>query len=190
MSADPIGRLAWIESELARHTTAIVACAKQCPPGGNRTWDQMLAFYHVRPLAPADRVSEVVGRKMSAGAVPTEVRSVLQSLATWAQNDLSALAPQLGNLKRFLFVQQQIAHLAVEADQYESSVTPSQVPSVGSIFANAVATAGKAPWNAVKVPASTVFVCETCGAPQQTPLHFTCEILRQPDGRPRMKGSS
>jgi hypothetical protein len=180
MNADALSRLAWVESELARHCNAILATANQCPPGGNRAWDQILAFYHVRPLPPADRVSEVVGRKMSHGAVPTEVRCALESLAAWAHNDLQALAPQLANHERFLFVQHQIAHLSVQADEYESSVTPSQVPSVGSIFANAAATAGKAPWNAVKVPASLVFVCESCGAPQQTPLHFTCKYCGNP----------
>jgi len=180
MSADALGRLAWLESEIARHSATLLACASQCPPGGNRTWDQLLGYYRVQPLSPADRVSEVVGRRMTRGAVPTELRLALESLARWVQGELASLGPQLASDQRFGFVQQQVTHLAVQADQYESSVSPDLLPSVGSIFANAAATAGKAPWSAVKVPASSVFVCGTCGAPQQTQLQFTCKYCAHP----------
>jgi len=174
MTDDASGRLAWLEGEVARHASVIVGGAGQCPPGGNRSWDELLGLYRVAPLSPVDRVSEVVGRRMTRGAVPTEVRLALASVARWAQGELAGLAT-LGSDPRFSLVQRQIAHLEVQADQYESSVAPSLAPSVGSIFANASATAGKAPWNQVKVSPTTVFVCATCGAPQQTPLEFTCK---------------
>jgi len=181
--SDPaLARLLWLEDEIRRHQSAIVSAAWQCPPGGNRAWDGVLAHYGVAPQAPVDRVSEAVGRQMTRGAVPTEVRRALESLATWAQTELGALAPALAQNERFQFAQHQVHGLAQEADRYESAVSPAaaQGPSIGSIFANAAATAGKAPWQSVKVPVSAVLVCVTCGAPQQKPLDFRCPYCGNP----------
>jgi hypothetical protein len=180
MTDSALEHLLWLEDEIRRHQSAIASAAWQCPPGGNRAWDGVLAAYRVAPQAPADRVSEAVGRKMTRGAVPTEVRRALESVAAWAQGELGALAPALAHNGRFMFAQQQVQGLALEADRYESAVSPSQVPSVGSIFANAAATAGKAPWQSVKVPPSAVLVCVTCGAPQQKPLDFKCPYCGNP----------
>lgn len=180
MSDPALQRLLWLEDEIRRHQGAIVSAAWQCPPGGNRAWDGVLAAYRVAPQPPADRVSEAVGRQMTRGAVPTEVRRALESVATWAQGELGVLAPTLAQNERFQFAQHQVHGLALEADRYESAVSPAQVPSVGSIFANAAATAGKAPWQSVKVPASAVLVCVTCGAPQQKPLDFRCPYCGNP----------
>jgi hypothetical protein len=181
MSDPALARLLWLEDEIRRHQNAIVSAAWQCPPGGNRAWDGLLQAYRVIPQAPADRVSEAVGRQMTRGAIPTEVRRALESLAAWAEGELGALAPALGGNERFQFAQHQVRGLAQEADRYESAVSPSQAaPTVGSIFANAAATAGKAPWQSVKVPASAVLVCVTCGAPQQKPLDFKCPYCGNP----------
>jgi hypothetical protein len=133
-------------------------------------------MYRVAPQSPADRVSEAVGREMTRGAVPTEVRRALESVAGWAQGELDVLGPTLRQHERFQFAEHQVRGLALEADRYENAVSPAaaQGPSIGSIFANAAATAGKAPWYSVKVPATAVLVCATCGAPQQKPLDFKC----------------
>jgi hypothetical protein len=172
---DPaLERLLWLEGEIGRHQITIVSAAGQCPPGGNRAWDGVLAAYRVAPLPPADRVSEAVGRRMTRGAVPTEVRRALESVAAWALGELGALAPALAQNERFQLAQLQVSGLALEADRYESAVSPSLAPSVGAIFANASAAAGQSAWRSVKVPASLVLVCPTCGAPQQKPLDFHC----------------
>jgi hypothetical protein len=73
------------------------------------------------------------------------------------------------------------AQLAVmEAQRYEAAVIPQRAPSVGSIFSNASATAGQAPWANVKVAPANVLVCVHCGAPQQTPLNFVCKYCSKP----------
>jgi hypothetical protein len=182
MSNQPAERVAWVEAEVHRHAATILSAADRCPPGGNREWDGLLALYRVTPQPAVDRVSEVMGRRMTRGAVPTEVRRALESVASWARGELQQLAPLLPADPRLRAVEDRIARLGAEADRYESAAAPPAGPSVGSIFANATATAGQAPWQSVKVPASTVLVCGGCGAPQQTSLDFRCRYCASPMG--------
>ncbi len=179
---DPASRLGQVEDELNRHLGAVLGAAYGCPPGGGRAWDQALAWYGVQPLPANERVGEAMGRNMSRGAVPREVTRVLDAIAAWALRELDAIAPYLGADPRFAPLRHRVCTLsAFETGRYEAAVMPpaASSPSVGSIFANASATAGKAPWAMVKVEPNSVLVCMHCGAPQQRPLDFVCKYCRK-----------
>ena len=120
---------------------------------------------------------------MTRGAVPSEVTRALEAVQAWAEHELSALVPASG-----LVSDPQLGALTVriarlvpsETARYEAAVVPQRSPSVGSIFANASATAGAVPWANVKVSPASVTICVHCGAPQEAALDFLCRYCKQP----------
>lgn len=178
-------RLAQLDDELSRHISAVTNAAWNCPPGGNRAWDQTMAWYGVQPLPANERVGEAMGRNMVRGAVPREVTRVLEAVAAWISRELDAIAPHAGNDPRLFSLRHRASSfVASESARYEAAVMPSAPaptgPSVGSIFANASSTAAMAPWAMVRIEPNAVLVCLNCGAPQQRPLNFTCKYCLQP----------
>ena len=172
-----------LEAAVEQHVQAITSAAWNSPPGGNHAWDSVLSYYRVVGEPAVERVTEATQRGMTRGAIPREVTRVLQAVAAWAQGELAAWVPASGMISdaRLAALAVRIARLAVsETQRYEAAVIPQRAPSVGSIFANASATAGQAPWANIKVEPASVLVCVHCGAPQQAALNFTCKYCNQP----------
>lgn len=178
--ADPIAAL---DGAVAQHLRAILDAAWACPPGGDRRWDALLAYYGVAPDAPVDRVNTSRELGMERGALPSELGRVLHGLGRWAHGQLVAIAsaPGVAADPRLAGLGARIVGLAAqELARYEGAVVRRRAPSVGSIFANASSTAAETPWANVKVEPANVLVCAGCGAPQERLMTFRCRYCQAP----------
>jgi hypothetical protein len=172
-----------LEAALNQHVQTVMGNAWNCPPGGNHVWDRTLAWYGVAADPAVERLNEAIGRGMVQGAIPCEVSRVLYAVQAWAQAQLGPHVPASGLISDpgLAALAVRIAQLPViELQRYEAAVMPRRAPSVGSIFANASATAGQAPWAKANLAPASVLVCIHCGAPQQAALNFTCKYCQKP----------
>jgi hypothetical protein len=117
--------LAQIHDEVAGRAAGIFLVARRAPGGGGRSWDRMLRYYGLSPLAPEARARAVQERGFSPGAVREEVVSVFAALATWARAELEQLEPGLS-------VDARAAHIFAEikeAHRYADPRHPLPLPS-------------------------------------------------------------
>jgi hypothetical protein len=188
-------RLAELEHHLDGHVRYLVHAAQACPFGGNRDWDAVLARYGQSHDPPLKRLEEAQAAGQSRGATASEVRRAAEGLTAQASAELERLLaplprgpagsvghPELDH--RIATLRAKLSRVTGEVDaQHAANVRPPQqavAASVGSVFANAVATAKLTPWANVKFDAARVFECRACGAPQQVELDFHCRYCRAP----------
>lgn len=183
-----MGQAEALDATLTQHVSAIHGAAAAAPAGGGAAWDALLAHYGIAPLGPQERTMIVQGMRLSRGAVPAEVRVVLQGLQAWAGQQLSALGadPSAGALR------QRVAELVDrETSAYERMLgiappppmeqAPAPVaPSLSSIFANAQQTSKEVPWAGQKYKVVATLTCVYCGGPQEQPMDFMCRYCRRP----------
>jgi hypothetical protein len=175
----------------------IVESAAACPPGGNRTWDQVLADYGAGPDAALTRLEEAQQAGQTRGATLKEVRRALDAMLTSAKAELDRLVPPVqwggavvagtSDPSFEHYVATLRAKLTSLPDEvlarYTAQVCPPRAAvaaSVNSVFANAQATAKLTPWANVKIDAAKVFECHACGAPQEVALDFVCRYCKSP----------
>jgi hypothetical protein len=166
-----------------RHLRYIVDNALAAPPGGGQPWDGVLAHYGYRPLDAQTRLDIARDLGMQRGAIPDEVRIVLDGLAAWATTRLAEVArvPFAVDDPVYMQLVGRASGLAYyESERYKALLAPPKTPSVGSIFANAASTAAETPWANVSVQRVAALACVQCGAPQEKPLDFKCRYCRQP----------
>lgn len=199
-------QLRQIDANIDGHVRWILQSAGACPPGGNRSWDQVLAHYGAQPDAALTRLTEAQQAGQTRGATQKEVRRALEAMLAAAKTEIDRVAPPvsvgLGNMVSAIgagtsdpnfehYVASLRAKLTRVPDealaQYTMNVCPPQAAvaaSVNSVFANAQATAKLTPWANVKIDATKVFECHACGAPQEVALDFTCRYCRSPMTKP------
>ncbi len=166
-----------------QHFQSIISAALAAPPGGGQPWDGVLAHYGFAPRDPQSRLDTARDLGMTRGAIPDEVKSVLEGLAQWAQEQLSEIArtPYAVDDPEHMRLVGRVAGIAFyEVERYRAQVVPAKTPSVGSIFANASSTAKDAPWANASVQRVIAFACRNCGAPQERAMDFKCRYCRQP----------
>lgn len=190
-------QLQQIDANLDGHVRWILQSAGACPPGGNRAWDQVLAHYGQHPDAPLARLEEAQQAGQSRGATLKEVRRAIEAMLAQARAEIDRLVPpvqwgaqQVAGTSDPAFehyvasLRAKLTRIPDEAlARYTADVCPPRAAvaaSVGSVFANAQATAKLAPWANVKIDATKVFECSACGAPQEVALDFTCRYCKSP----------
>lgn len=186
-----------IDANVDGHVRWILQSAAACPPGGNRSWDQVLAHYGAHPDAALARLEEAQQAGQSRGATLKEVRRALDAMLTSARAELDRLVPpvQWGgavvagtsdpNFEHYVAtLRAKLTRIPDEAlARYTADVCPPKAAvaaSVNSVFANAQATAKLTPWANVKIDATKVFECHACGAPQEVALDFVCRYCKSP----------
>ena len=180
-------QLAKLEGDVAGHVRWIRETALAAPPGGNRTWDRVLAHYGASADPPVTRLEDVAKAGQSRGATLKELRRALEAMSAGAARELDAIASaadpanaeietRIGRLRGWL------SRLAdEETNRFAAAVCPPKAAvaaSVGGIFANVQATAKHTSWANVKFDAASVLSCPACGAPQERALDFTCRYCR------------
>ncbi|MBX3191037.1 MAG: hypothetical protein KF819_28835 [Labilithrix sp.] len=190
-----MGPVEALEAALAQHLGTIQHSAFNAPPGGGPEWDGLLRHYGITPIDPQERSMIVSCMRLSRGAVPAEFRMVIQGLSTWAQRELAQLqASGAASSPAFGPLQHRIASLVdAETAGYERALgipppPPAPIvaaaapagPSLGSIFANANATAKEVPWAGVTYKSVANLNCVHCGGPQEQPSDFMCKYCRRP----------
>jgi hypothetical protein len=166
-----------------QHLRFILDNAAAAPPGGGQPWDGVLAHYGYRPLPAQTRLNTARDLGMQRGAIPDEVKMVLEGMQSWAQTQLADVARVPFAVDDPLYMQlvgRAAGLVFYESERYKSQVAPKKTPSVGSIFANASSTAAETPWANVSVQRVAALACVQCGAPQEKPLDFKCRYCRQP----------
>ncbi len=195
-----MGAVEDLEAQIATHTRAILDAAMNAELGGGPSWDRWLQHYGVSPFPAGERAAVVQALKMTRGATPGEVRLLLGSLSTWAQNEVARLSrdPQCAGHPRLAQLHQAAAGLPDrETAAYERMVgiqpppppapepagppaPPPGMPGLGAIFANAQSTSKEVPWANMKYKQSSVLTCVHCGGPQEAALDFICRFCRRP----------
>jgi len=190
-------QLQQIDANVDGHVRWILQSASACPPGGNRSWDQVLAHYGAGPDAPLARLEEAQQAGQVRGATLKEVRRALEAMLTSARAELDRIVPpvQWGaqqvagtsdpNFEHYVAsLRAKLTSIPDEAlARYTSEVCPPKqavAASVNSVFANVQATAKLTPWANVKIDAAKVFECHACGAPQEVALDFVCRYCKSP----------
>jgi hypothetical protein len=188
-------QLAQIDANVDGHVRWIVGTAGACPPGGNRSWDQVLAHYGATPDPALARLEQAQQSGQSRGATLIEVRRALDAMLAQAKAELDRVSPpalwgamQTAGTSDPVFetnVASLRAKLTSLSDEvvarYTSEVCPPKAAvaaSVNSVFANAQATAKLTPWANVKIDATKVLECHACGAPQEIALDFHCRYCK------------
>ncbi len=190
-------QLQQIDQNVDGHVRWIVSSAAACPPGGNRTWDQVLAHYGAKPDASLARLEEAQQAGQARGATLKEVRRALDAMLASARAEVDRLAPpvqwgamQVGGTSDPVFehtlatLRAKLTSLPDEVlARYTADVCPPKqavAASVNSVFANAQATAKLTPWANLKIDAAKVLECFACGAPQEVALDFVCRYCKSP----------
>lgn len=190
-------QLQQLDANVDGHVRWIVQIAAACPPGGNRSWDQVLAQYGARPDAPLARLEEARHAGQSRGATLKEVRRAIDAMLAQAKAELDKLVPPVrwggavvagtSDASFESYVATLRAKLASLTDEvlarYTADVCPPRAAvaaSVNSVFANAQATAKLAPWANYEIDATKVLECHACGAPQEVALDFVCRYCKSP----------
>lgn len=194
-------QLQQIDANVDGHVRWIVQTAAACPPGGNRTWDQVLAHYGAKPDAPLARLEDAQQAGQSRGATLKEVRRAIDAMLSQAKAELDRLVPPVqwgaavvGGTSDPAFehyvasLRAKLTSIPDEAlARYTAEVCPPKAAvaaSVNSVFANAQATAKLTPWANYKIDAAKVFECHACGAPQEVALDFVCRYCKSPMVKP------
>ena len=145
-----------LSASLQQHLRYILDTASSSPAGGGPAWSALLAHYGIRAFDANERAMSVKYMNLARGALPSEVRVVLEGLRDWATRELQASSAPNAAL------QNEIASLVYrEIARYELSiglvpqiasapVVASTGPSLGSIFANAQETSKEVPWANMK----------------------------------------
>jgi hypothetical protein len=181
--AEASRRVHGVVATFEQHLQYILGAALACPPGGGRPWDAVLAHYGFAPDPPQSRFDTARDLRMIRGALPDELARVLAGLQTWGQSQLADVArvPFAVEDPAFMTLAGRVSGLVYfETERHRAQVVPQKTPSVGSIFANAAATASQTPWANVQVKRVVAIACLHCGAPQETPADFVCRYCRQP----------
>ena len=190
------------EANVRNHVAVIVGAAGASPPGGNGVWDRVLAHYGESPEAPLKRLEDVASAGQVRGATTVELRRALEAMVRGACTELDRIADAASggrvsaggavtgdaDLDARLATDRALLSRLTESEtsKYIAAVSPPRhavAASVGSVFANAQATAKQAPWANVKVDPSRVLQCAACGAPQEVALDFVCRYCRSPMGK-------
>lgn len=185
-----------LQTSLTHHLGAIHHTAASSPAGGGPEWDGLLRHYGITPVDGRERGMIVSCMRLSRGAVPAEVRMALQGLAQWASRELSRLGSEgHAHHPAFAVLQQRLTTLVdAETATYERAIgvapppAPPPIvaaaapvgPSLGSIFANANATAKEVPWAGQTYKSVGNLTCVHCGGPQEKPMDFMCKYCRRP----------
>lgn len=174
MTPEVAARVAGLEQRLGEQVAAVLSAARACPSGGDVGWDRLLSAHGVAPQSAEERLRTVAAARLPAGASPVEVRRVLDVVAARAEAELDAVAPGAGPQDlRVGALRYRLASLGdKETGDYVASLTARS--AVGSVFANAKASAAAQPWKQVACRPTTAFTCVHCGAPQQVQLDFIC----------------
>ncbi len=164
-----------LSASLAQHLRYIFDTASSSPAGGGPAWTALLAHYGIAPFAADERAMSVKYMHLTRGALPSEVRIVLEGLRNWATREFQSLdAPNTA-------LQYEIAGLVDrEVARYELAIGVFAGPSLGSIFANAQDTSKEVPWANMKYKQVTNLTCVHCGGPQEQPKDFICKFCRRP----------
>lgn len=190
-------QLQQIDANVDGHVRWILQSAGACPPGGNRSWDQVLAHYGAKPDAALARLEEAQQAGQSRGATLKEVRRALEAMLSSARAELDRVVPPVqwgaavvagtadANFEHYVAtLRAKLTRIPDEAlARYTSEVCPPKAAvaaSVNSVFANAQATAKLTPWANVKIDAAKVLECNACGAPQEVALDFVCRYCKSP----------
>jgi hypothetical protein len=135
---------------------AIVSLAVSCPAGGDGRWDAMLAELGVTGLSADERGRHLrEGPGQARGALLLELRRALDAAVAPLCEHMDDLTP---------------AHRLRDAVEqavrdYVSAVKPKVTTS--SIFANALADAGRSPSRMVGTAGAAADCCPCCGAPRR-----------------------
>ena len=180
-----------LEQTLAAHLEYVLGTAVECPPSGSTDWDRLCSVYGVRPRTGPDRAARVALHRGARGALPEEVRPLLDAVVIRARKTLVLLEETWGSLletnaahrARLDELRDRLDGLVDEKlDEYGRRIHAPPVGTVGSIFANVTATAKMVPWADQKWKRAMPLVCTKCGAPQTTPLDFVCVYCGSPLG--------
>lgn len=200
-------RLHAIEGHIDGHVRWIVDTAAACPPGGNASWDQVLAHYGASPDPALKRLQDAQQAGQSRGATLLEVRRAVEAMLAQAKSELDKVVPPVGvGLGSFVTavgagtadpaLEGRVATLRARltsipddvAARYAQTVCPPKAAvaaSVNSVFANAQSTAKLTPWANYKIDPAKVLSCHSCGAPQEVALDFVCRYCKSPMLRPQ-----
>ncbi len=190
-------QLRQIDTNVDGHVRWIVSSAAACPPGGNRSWDQVLTHYGASPDDALTRLEQAQQAGQSRGATLKEVRRALDAMLASAKAEVDRVVPPVNwggavvagtsdpSFEHYVAtLRAKLASVADEAlARYTADVCPPKAAvaaSVNSVFANAQATAKLTPWANLKIDATKVFECHACGAPQEVALDFVCRYCKSP----------
>jgi hypothetical protein len=189
-----------LAAALESHVHYVLSTAAASPPGGGPPWDAVLAHYRVPAFPYDERAASVGNLRMARGALPGEVRAVLESLRAWASGEVARLRQDPANafMPAAPLEQRLAALVTVELPRYELAIglTPLPAspapapalgpaplpvgPSLGSIFANAQQTSKEVPWANQTYKQVASLTCVHCGGTQEQPLDFMCKYCRRP----------
>jgi hypothetical protein len=142
---------------------SLVGLALACPAGGDGRWDAMLGKLGVTALAADERARHLrEGPGQARGALLLELRWALDAAIEPLCEHMDDLTP---------------AHRLRDAVEqavrdYVNSVKPKVTTS--SIFANALADAGRSPSRMVGAAGATADCCSCCGAPRRDRAEARC----------------
>ncbi len=168
--ATPATLLADLEARAAE----LVRVASEAPLGGGPPWQAVLTAHGVAPLPADDRQAYLAsGMPMNRGALPIEVRRVLEVLQRTAS---AALAHLAASQEVDDAVERRVATLADRAMRdYLHAVRPPV--TAGGIFANARAST---PRFAATVAGVATMRCSACGASRSSEGDQACRFCGAP----------
>jgi hypothetical protein len=182
---------------LNQHLQYVQQTAAASPAGGGPAWDGVLRHYGAAGFDAQERATTVQYMRLSRGALPGEVRVVLEALRSWAFREIDRLRqdPALDASEAMRQVRYQVANMVDnETTNYERMIgvapPPAALPtaaapgpaapSLGSIFANAQQTSKEVPWANMKYKQVVNLTCGHCGGAQEQPTDFMCKYCRRP----------
>lgn len=185
-----------LSAALNQHLQHILNTAATSPPGGGPAWDDLMRYYGISVFDHQERQMIVQYMRLSRGATPAEVRSVLEGLRSWAFREMKQLrlnpavdtSPEMGHMQKL--VTEMVDRETTNYERMLGLVPPVAAlptapvkpagPSMGSIFANAQQTSKEVPWANMQYKQVATLTCVHCGGPQETPLDFMCKFCRRP----------
>lgn len=135
---------------------SIVSLALTCPAGGDARWDAMLDKLGVTGLAADERARHLrEGPGQARGALLLELRRALDA----------GVAPLCEHMDDLTFAHRLRDAVEQAVRDYVGAVKPKITTS--SIFANALADAGRSPSRMVGAAGAAADCCPCCGAPRR-----------------------
>lgn len=136
--------------------SSIITLALACPAGGDGRWDAMLGALGVAGLPADERARHLrEGPGQARGALLLEVRRALDA-------GVAPLCEQMDDLTPAHRLRDAVEQAVRD---YVGAVKPKITTS--SIFANALADAGRSPSRMVGAAGAAADCCTCCGAPRQ-----------------------
>jgi hypothetical protein len=143
-----------------RAIAAIVELALTCPAGGDERWTMMLAKLGSAPLPADERARHLrEGPGQSRGALLLELRRALDAV----------VAPLCEHMDQSWRLTNEVEQAVRD---YVGQVKPRITTS--SIFANALADAGRSPSRMVGSAEAAAECCRCCGAPRHDRAASSC----------------